>query len=181
MGGAEKERGEVIARLSEAASNLEQAMAVSLLPAGGGYIMYALHGARSPNDVAAVTGGLQADHGSVRCSGRIGFGVENRISRTILTAIKFDPAIRSAASIRFSDDSFQILSGMFLECAETRDVNHHGNNSLLDWAISSCCSNGVPDVVAVRGSSPESSVIWIFDEEPVRIASNIIILSNRIQ
>jgi predicted fused transcriptional regulator/phosphomethylpyrimidine kinase len=181
MTGAEQERSEVIARLSEAAGQLEQSMPGQLLPAAGGNIAYAIRGARSLYDIAAVTKGFQADHGSVRCSGQVAFGVDERLARTILTVIKFDPAVRSAASIRFSDDSLQILSDMFLECAETRDVNPPGSSSQVDFAISSCCSKGVPDVVAVHGSSPETSVIWLFDEGPVRLASNIIILSNRIR
>jgi predicted fused transcriptional regulator/phosphomethylpyrimidine kinase len=180
MEGVEQERNEVIARLREAAGNLEQAMGVSLLPAGGCSFAYALRGARSPSDIASVTGGLRADQGTVRCFGQVGFGADERISRTILTALKFDPAVRSAASIRFSDEIFAVLCDLFIETAKTRVLNPHGTNSLVDFALSSCCSKGVPDVVAMHGSSPDASVIWIFDEGPARLASNIIILSNRI-
>lgn len=180
MTGQNQERTEVISRLGDAALQLEQSMDVCLVPKTGSNIAYAIRGARTPGDIAAVAGGLRQERGSVRCSGPVAFGAEEEIARPLLTVLKFDPAVRSAARIRYSDEAFGILSGMFIECAKVPLECRPKDAGLVDWAIASRCSGGVPDAIAVMGETTETSLILLFGEDPARLASNIIILSNRI-
>jgi hydroxymethylpyrimidine/phosphomethylpyrimidine kinase len=181
MAGPVHERSEVLARLTGAAELLAGRIDQSLIPVSGGNIGFAIRGAREGHDVAAITGGFLAKEGSVRCAGPVAFGADDRISRIILTVMKFDPDIRSAAIIRYSDKAFSALSSIFIECAETDPLKHKGNISTMDWAVAACCSGGVPEVIALHGPDSENPVICIFSEEPGILASNIIILSNRIQ
>ena len=52
--------------------------------------------------------------------------------------------------------------------------------STMDWAIASCCREGVPDVIFRQGSSAAESRIVLLGERPADVANNIIICSNRI-
>jgi predicted fused transcriptional regulator/phosphomethylpyrimidine kinase len=176
-----EERRVVLARIDEAAKLLDGSIDICLIPPDGGNIGYAITGARTGRDVAAITGGFQAGRGSVNCAGPVAFGAEERISRIILTAMKFDPEIRSAAVIRFSDDAFGILSAMFIDCAEVYPAKFPRGISTIDWAVASCCSGGVPDVIALHRATAAESLLCISGEDPVSIARNIIIVSNRIQ
>lgn len=183
MARPEQERNDVIARLADAVARLGQSMNPILLPEGGGNIAFALSGARSVQDIASVTGGLCQEGTSVLPSGSIAFGAGGRIARALLTARKFDPAVRSAACIRYSDAIYAILSSMFIECvvADPQKKCPDNDAGLLDWTIAACCSDGVPDVVGIHGPAPSEQIIWLFGEDPALLASNIIILSNRIQ
>ncbi len=180
MTGPAQERSEVLVKLTEAAALLAGGIDMRLVPPSGGNIGCAIRGARDGRDVAAVTGGFLVEGRSVRCAGPVAFGADDGISRIILTAMKFDPDVRGAAMIRYSDDAFSILSDMFFECAETDPAKHTGNISSMDWAVASCCSESVPEVIAIHGPDTKNPLIGIFSEEPAVIASNIIILSNRI-
>jgi hydroxymethylpyrimidine/phosphomethylpyrimidine kinase len=176
-----QERKDLLVELSDSADQLASSMDVRLVPARGGNIGYALRGARDKSSVAAITGGLLVEGTSVRCAGPVAFGADEEISRIILTAMKFDPSVRSAAVIRYTDPAFLILSEMVIDSAETDPVKYPGGISTMDWAVAACCSEGVPGVIAIRGIDPEKHVICIFGEDPAEITSNIIILSNRIQ
>ena len=175
-----QERDDILKKLREAATLLAGSMDPRLIPDNGAGIGYAIRRARESRDVAVIPGGLLADGGKVRCPSKAAFGADDRISRIILTAIKFDPQVRSAALIRYSEESFRILSGMYVESKETDPARHPPGIATMDWAVASCCSEGVPGVIALRGGDPKRQAICIFGEEPSGIASNIIILSNRI-
>ena len=181
MSGPGEERQEVVAALGQAVLRLEEAMAGTLVAPGGSNIAYAIRGARTSGDVAAVAGGLHEEGGRVRPAGAVGFGADDAIAATLLTAMKFDPGVRCAARIRFSDEILGILRDMFIECATAGPAGRRENDRLFDFSVASCCTDGVPDVV-VSGRDPRAPpVVWLFCEEPARCASNIIILSNRIQ
>lgn len=183
MASPEQERNDVITRLTDAVARLGQSMHPALIPDEGGNVAFALSGARSVQDIASVTGGFRRDGTSVLPSGSIAFGDGGRIARALLTARKFDTAVRSAACIRYSDAIYAILSSMFIECviADPQKKIPDNDTGLMDWTIAACCQDGVPDVVGIHGQAPSEQIIWLFGEDPALLASNIIILSNRIQ
>jgi predicted fused transcriptional regulator/phosphomethylpyrimidine kinase len=47
----------------------------------------------------------------------------------------------------------------------------------MDWGVAAACKNGVPDVIYPRGGR---GAFIILGEDPVDVANNIIICSNRI-
>jgi predicted fused transcriptional regulator/phosphomethylpyrimidine kinase len=151
------------------------------VPEKGGNIAFAIRGARSTDDVAAIEGGFRIDHGRIRCSGPVSFGAGGQLSRSLLTAMKFDPMIRSVAWIRYSDEIFTILSDMFMEVVKQHPSGVSNDNGLVDWDVASCSTDGVPDVIAVIKTGSNPGGVLLFDEEPAGLASNIIILSNRIK
>ncbi len=181
MKGPAEERSDALALLSASVCQLEASMKGCLVLPGVSNIAFAIANARTAQDVAAVTGGLVAEGAGVRPAGPAAFGCGGKVALSLLTAMKFEPAVRSAIAIRFSRTSYRILSEMVIESAEVSASGRPAGNGLMDWDIASCCSDGVPDVVAVTGPVPGDGALWLFGEEPARLASNIIILSNRIQ
>jgi thiamine-phosphate diphosphorylase len=176
----EQQRNDALTRLSRAVVLLEESMDSRLVAGAGSNIGYAITGARDSTGVAAVAGGLVVQKNAVRATGACGFGTDAEIARIVLTATKFDPEMRCAATIRHSDAVRHMLNEMFLECATIdRRVQAPGVNT-MDWGVASCCREGVPEVIVDPGPRKESAVIHLFGENPAVVAGNIIMLSNRI-
>jgi predicted fused transcriptional regulator/phosphomethylpyrimidine kinase len=176
-----RERNNLLSTLQAAVAQLEPSMNIRLIPPEGISFGYALHGARERNGVAAVKGGIKSDEGGQLITGPCVFGADEPVVRIILTAIKFDPEIRSAAVLQFSDRALGVFENdLFLERA-TLDVSS-GNPgiSTMDWGIASCCKKGIPDIIIRKCTGAAASYIILFGEGPADVANNIIICSNRI-
>ena len=126
-------------------------------------------------------GGLQVDGGRIHWSGTCAFDTGEEIVRTVLTVMKFDPAMRSVAEIAYSKKFLDILADMFIECCEVDRLRSAPGTSTMDWGIASCCSDGVPEVIYDKGTKEEHGRIYWIGEDAVKVANNIIILSHRIQ
>jgi predicted fused transcriptional regulator/phosphomethylpyrimidine kinase len=175
-----RERSDALETLREAAGLLIRSLDIRLIPLHGTLLGYAIHGARDKNGVAAVTGGIVAGHEKPQAAGPCDFGVDEDIARIILTAMRFDPTIRSAATLRCSRNIQQVIESLLLECSSFEPAQKPPGISTMDWGVASCCKEGVPDVCYLRGGQGIESGIILFGEDPVDVANNIIMISNRI-
>ncbi|MDD1646260.1 MAG: phosphomethylpyrimidine kinase, partial [Methanomicrobiales archaeon] len=101
---SEEERNEVLNRLRDAVSRLEGGMDPALVPEVGTNLAYAVPGARSPSEVAAVEGRIVRLKGKVHPVGDVAFGASDHMARVVLTTLKFDPRVRAAGNVRFSEE-----------------------------------------------------------------------------
>lgn len=180
MIGPEQQRTGVLSRLSQAVSLLEESMDFRLALGTPANIGYAISGARDNTGVAAIPGGFVVQDKKVRAAGSCGFGADERMARVVLSAVKFDPEIRCAAAIRYAAPIRDVLDDMFLECCTVDRKQQAPAISTMDWGVTSCCKEGVPEVIVDPGSPPEPASIYLFGEGPGDVAGNIIMLSNRI-
>jgi thiamine-phosphate diphosphorylase len=176
-----QERNNTVSILQAAAIQLEHSLSTQLIPSEGVSFGFALRGARDTGGIAAVNGGITPGAEGRATAGPCTFGTGEPVVRIILTAMKFDPAMRSAAILQFSDRALAVLeNNLFLECACTDTASEKNGIDTMDWAIASCCRDGVPDVIIRKGTSAGASRIILFGEEPADVANNIIICSNRV-
>ncbi len=175
-----QERNEVLYRLDLAVSHLEASMSPLLIPDSGASIVYAINGARDRNGVAAVPGGIMLFDGEVTAGRPCAFGADENSARVVLTVMKFDPHIRSAATINFSEKILSVFQTMHLECTPIDYTKKAPAISTMDWGVASCCTDEVPDVIYEHGENKKSGIMHIFGEDPVVVTNNIIICSNRI-
>jgi hydroxymethylpyrimidine/phosphomethylpyrimidine kinase len=176
------ERNSTLSSLQAATTQLEQSLNYQLIPPEGISFGYALRGAREVSGIAAVTGGIRIDaDGGRATAGPCSFGTDEPVVRVILTTIKFDPVMRSAAILQFSDRAIRFFENdRFLECAHLDATTKNKGLSTMDWGIASCCEDGVPDVISRKSASTKESHIILIGEKPADVANNIIICSNRI-
>ncbi|MFA5267529.1 MAG: thiamine-phosphate synthase family protein [Methanoregula sp.] len=175
------ERNNTLSTLQAATSQLEQSLNVRLIPPEGISFGYALRGARDAGGIAAVNGGIKSNSEVPATTGPCAFGTDEPVVRVILTTIKFDPVMRSAAILQFSDRALRFFENdRFLECAPLDTTTKNQGLSTMDWGIASCCEDGVPDVIYRKGPSIKESRIILTGEKPADVANNIIICSNRI-
>jgi len=177
---ASEEREEVLFSLEGAVELLEERMAPALIPEVGSNIVYAVKGAKEPWDVAAVEGRIVRRHGEVHAVGPVAFGASDHVARIVLTAMKFDPAIRSAANIRYSPENIALLEELFFEICSFDRAHEPPGIRTMDWGVASCCKNGVPDVIFDGGAVGKEPMIRVLGERPLEVANNIIKLSGRI-
>lgn len=175
-----EERARVVDRLGEAVTLLAERMDARLIPEAGMQIVYALPDARSGDDVAGVAGRIVRLGDKVHPVGQIVFGAGEDVARFVLTAMRFDPEIRSAATIRFSEAVLMEMENLLFEVCSFDRAKEPPGVQTMDWGVASCCREGVPDVVYDRGAVGVEPMIRVFGEDPVRVAQNILKLSNRI-
>jgi hydroxymethylpyrimidine/phosphomethylpyrimidine kinase len=176
-----RERNNSLSTLQAAVAQLEPAMNLRLIPPEGISFGFALRGARDRNGVAAVNGGIKSGEGGRAEAGPCAFGSDEPVVRIILTAMKFDPVMRSAAVLQFSDRALKVFENdLFLERATLDASSVNPGISTMDWGIASCCKKGIPDVIIRKGAGTSDSRIILFGEGPADVANNIIICSNRI-
>lgn len=174
-------KDDLLRRLRSAVEALSERMDVRLIPEVGSNIVYALPGAKDIDEVAGVQGRIVRMAGKVHPVGDVAFGASDHMARAVITAMRFDPAMRSAANIRFSDGILSIAEGLMLEiCSFDRSKEPPGIRT-MDWGVATCCRNGVPDVIYDRGAVGREAMIRLFGEDPVQVAENIIKISTRIK
>jgi predicted fused transcriptional regulator/phosphomethylpyrimidine kinase len=161
---------------------LEEQMDPVLIPEVGSNIVYALPDARDPSAVAGVEGRIVRLGGRVHPVGKVAFGASDHVARIVLTAMRFDPAVRSAANIRFSEEIVAVLEEMLLEVRSFDRTREPAGVRTMDWGVAFCCEEGsVPDVIYDRGAMGKEPMIRLLGEDPVSIVHNIIKLSGRIK
>jgi hydroxymethylpyrimidine/phosphomethylpyrimidine kinase len=173
------QRKNVLETLERAVQQLVGNLHADLVPPEGVAFGYAIAGARDSGGVAAVRGGIRPAGDGTFARDPCSFGSDDGISRVILTAMKFDPRIRSAAVIAYSSRAKAVLcNDLFLETASSSPGP--AGISTLDWGIASCCRDGVPDAIFCNERDGARARVLIFCEEPAGVLNNIIMCSNRI-
>ncbi len=175
-----EERDDVVQVLRSAVDQLTRTMHPSLIPEVGTNIAYAIRDARSPGDVAAVEGRIVRAGGRVTPVGPVTFGASDHVARIVLTVMKFDPGIRSAANIRYSPGIMTLIEDLFLEtCSFDRGQEPPGTKT-MDWGVAFCCKHGVPDIIFDTGAVGKEAMVRILGEDPQQVASTIGTISSRI-
>jgi predicted fused transcriptional regulator/phosphomethylpyrimidine kinase len=175
----EAEKREVLRELGDAIGLFVSQMYPSLIPEAGMNIAFALPGARDSGDVAAVPGGITRVRGWIVPAGSAAFGAGYYITRVVLTAMRFDPSVRSAAVIRFTPVILAHLEEMFLECCSFDRASEPPGIRTMEWGVASCCRDGVPDVIYDRGASGREPMVRLLDQRPDAVAKKILMLSAR--
>ena len=152
--------------LLEAADRISREVAPELMPEDGMELVYALPGARTPDDAGSS---IKFEHPSVMVSG-------------ILTAIRFSPESRSACSIRYSEKLKRITEDMLLETCTCTAGKIPPGVSTMDWAVAFCSEqdSGVPDVLFIETDKRTPAQARLFGEKPGSVATNLIKISQRI-
>lgn len=177
----DNERADMLQELDNAVSLLIGAMSPDMIPEAGSNIGYGRRGARDSMDVAAVGKGIRRHGHRIQPYLPVAFGADEAMARIILTAMKFDPMIRSAAVIRYDPGTVRICEDLFFEiCPFDRGQEPPGIRT-MEWGVASCCRDDIPDVIYDRGAVGKEALIRFLGESPLVVANTIIKVSNRLK
>lgn len=171
----------VLSVLEEAVKELSRTMDAALIPEVGSNIAFALPGARDKDEVAAVQGRIVRLSGQPHPVGPVDFGASDHVARIVLTAMKFDPDIRSAANIRYTPEIIEIIEDLLLETCSFDRGNEPPGTRTMDWGVAFCCRSGVPDVIFDRGAIGKEPMVRILGRDPAEVAAIIGRISNRLR
>jgi hydroxymethylpyrimidine/phosphomethylpyrimidine kinase len=174
-----EEKKVILERLSFAISTLTRSLHPDFIPEKGADIAFAKSGARDIGDIASVRGGITVSEGRVTASEAV-FGAGGLPAKVLLTAMKFDPVIRSVGIIRCTPFVVRMLDEMFFETCTFDPLAGPEGISTMDWGVAGCCRNGVPDAIYSSGTRGREPLVRFFGEEPGEVANNIIMVSARI-
>jgi hydroxymethylpyrimidine/phosphomethylpyrimidine kinase len=176
-----QERCNTLALLQAAVKTTEESVSPRLIPPEGIAFGYALRGARDAGAVAATDGGIRIGTNGRAIAGPCSFGTGESVVTVILTLMKFEPAVRSAAVVQYSDRALRVFENdLFLESALVNAASSQKGISTMDWGIASCCREEIPGVIYRKGATAADSRIILPGEAPADVLNNIIICSNRI-
>lgn len=173
------EKPEILSKLSSALFCLSRSMSPEFIPGCGADIAFAKSVARDRNDIASVRGRITAPEGSL-IAGEPAFGEGGYAAKVLLTALKFDPLMRSTGIIRCTPGMVRKFDELFFETCCFNPAKEPVGISTMDWGVASCCRHGVPDVIYSPGSGGHEPIARFFGEDPGQVVNNIIMVTGRI-
>lgn len=166
-------RYHAIADVSAAVKTIEGSESFgSLIPEVGCNIGSAIPMAQSVGDVAAVRGRIaKIGGGRARAVGCAEFGASSHIARLILAVMQFDPMIRSAMNIRYSDAVISACKecGYTVASFDRKDEPPH--HKTMDWGAEYAIKRAghVPQVIWDAGGVGKEAMVRILGESAVEV------------
>jgi hydroxymethylpyrimidine/phosphomethylpyrimidine kinase len=128
----------------------------------------ALPTAKSEEDIAAVEGRIVNYHGQAKPLGNIRFGASSHIARTILATMGYDPSMRAAINIKYSEEiikactELDLIVSTFDRSEEPEEIKKQ-EDQCLPWGIEKAITSigKVPDVIYDQGGIGREAMVRI--------------------
>ena len=178
------ERYAVIQGLKRAFRILQERKTGGLFPEVQSNLGYALSAAQGPEEVAAFPGRFVRLGREVFKVSDPEFGASQHIAKVILTAMRFDPEMRSAMNIRFAEDLLArarkagLSIGHFRRSDEPAGVKRREGSS-LSWGVEQVLRRGkkIPDLIYDRGDVGKEPMIRVLGRDPEEVVKKVLQLS----
>jgi len=165
----EAERYKVLEDVRRAAKLFERSKELhSLVPEVGSQIAMALPHPLGPEDVAALDGRIVKTMEGVR-AGEPRFGASSHVARIVLTAMRFDPAMRAALNLRYDEELLEALKraglriSSFDRAVEPEEIRAV-EGATLPWGVEEAIKSAggtVPDVIYDRGGLGKEAMVRV--------------------
>jgi hydroxymethylpyrimidine/phosphomethylpyrimidine kinase len=181
-----KEREAVLEALSRALERILAEPVGPLVPEVRANLGYALPGARTHEEVAAVPGRITQVGERLAVCRQPAFGASRHIARVILAAMRHTPSLRSAMNIRCEPSILEACARAGLRMAsfdrreEPASVKEREGSS-LEWGTSAAlkASELAPDLVWDAGDMGKEPMIRILGEDPMTVADKVLAIAGR--
>jgi len=162
------ERYRILKELKKAAEWIEKNLKPCFVPEVGINIAYALPGAKSFDDVCGVDGRIIMVGGKVKRLGDVDFGKSKHVARIVLTAMSFDPGVRCAMNIRYSENTVKKAKRKKLSIGFFDRKHEPKNVSTMEWGSKSVIEKlgCVPDIIYDKGGFGKEAMIRITGKSP---------------
>ncbi|MFQ5888364.1 MAG: thiamine-phosphate synthase family protein, partial [Candidatus Hydrothermarchaeales archaeon] len=140
---------------------------IELIPEVGINIVYALHGAKTIEDVAGVSGRIVRVKNKVEIAGDVEFGGSKHVAGVVLTVMEFDPKIKAAINIRHSKEILEACESQFKVSTFSRDKEPERVET-MEWGTQEAIkkSGMVPDAIYDLGAVGKEPMIRILGKDP---------------
>ncbi len=170
---ADAARYRAIADVSDAVKNIEACESfTSLIPEVGCNIGTAIPHAQSVEGIAAVRSRIVRFRGAARAIGPVEFGASSHVARLILAAMRFDPEVRSALNIRYSEEIISTCDALGYTIASFDREDEPPQHQTMDWGTAHAIKEAgyVPQVIYDRGGTGKEAMVRILGRSAVEVA-----------
>lgn len=183
-----KEREAVRSQLKEAVETIVHKPVGALIPEIRSNLGFALPGALGPDEIAAIPGRIsQVGQWPVICRDPA-FGASRHMAKVILAAMKYDPAIRSAMDIRYTEELVKLCRDLGFQVAsfdrsdEPQEVKER-EGSTLEWGTQRAIGDfgRVPDMIYDRGEVGKEPVIRVLGKTPAEVVEKVLLIAKRVE
>ncbi len=187
------ERWKVIEDLTKALEILEEhgELINPLIPEVQMNVVMALprHYARSIEDVAGVLGRVVRYGKKVKAVGPPTFGASSHLARAVLKAMEFDPSVRAALNIKYSEMALRAAERLGLKVSsydrkeEPPEVKAR-EGATIPWGVEIAIKKTggiVPDIIYHRGDVGKEPMINIFGKSAVDVVTKLIKLASELR
>jgi hydroxymethylpyrimidine kinase/phosphomethylpyrimidine kinase len=164
------DRYEVLKELENGVDRLKEIIKQPMIPEVGLNFGYALPFASSYEDVCAMKGRLRIEGKAFR-SGAIEFGASKHIATIILTAMRFDPEMRSSVNLKYNEKSVVQARKAGLKVETFNRKDEPPGRSSMEWGVESILekTEKVPDVIFDLGSVGKEPMIRVLGRNPLDV------------
>jgi hydroxymethylpyrimidine/phosphomethylpyrimidine kinase len=155
-----------------------------LVPEVGCNIVMAIPEASVVTDVAGVSGRIVRVRGRPYIAGNVEFGGSDHVARMILAAMRFDPSIRAAVNLRYSEKILHICKELEHSIASFDRADEPSHVSTMDWGVtsaimgfSSTALKKVPDIIYDKGSVGKEPMIRLFGKNAEEVANKAVMIA----
>ncbi len=162
------DRFAIVEAVEAGAREAARVIPLDWVPEVGMNLGYAVPGATSREDVCALEGRIIRVGDRLEPIGPAVFGASRHIARIILTAMRFDPRVRSAINLKYKEKNLSRPKKMgFLVGTFEREMQPEGT-STMEWGIEHAIRRlgRVPDVIADRGDVGKEAMVRVLGTEP---------------
>ncbi|MEA1907000.1 MAG: bifunctional hydroxymethylpyrimidine kinase/phosphomethylpyrimidine kinase [Euryarchaeota archaeon] len=173
-------RYRAIADVSDAVNCTEACKTfTSLIPEVGCNIGTAIPQAQSVKDIAAVRSRIVRFRGAARAIGRIEFGASSHVARLILAAMRFNPEVRSAINIRYSEEIISTCEALGYTIASFDREDEPPQHQTMDWGTAHAIKEAgyVPQIIYDRGGTGKEAMVRILGSSAMEVAGIAIRIS----
>ena len=163
---------QAVERGAEAAARL---VPVEWTPEVGINLGFAAPGATTSDDVCALTGRIVRVRDRLQAAGPPAFGASRHIAWVILTAMRFDPRVRSAINLKYREKSEGRLKSVgFVVGTFARGMQPEGT-STMEWGTEHAIRQlrRVPDVIADRGDVGKEAMMRVLGTDPADVLKKV--------
>jgi hydroxymethylpyrimidine/phosphomethylpyrimidine kinase len=177
MGSIEREsmRYVVMTRLREAIREIESLLSPRWVPEVGINFAYALPMATGMEHVCGLEGRITSIGGSISHCGGVDFGASKHVARVVLTAMQFDPEMRSAINLRFSEENLTSLKSADMSLGSFGREKEPKNKMTMEWGTRKAIETlgFVPDAIFDGGSVGKEPMIRLLGRNPNEILTKL--------
>jgi hydroxymethylpyrimidine/phosphomethylpyrimidine kinase len=165
----------VLVALDEAVAMLEGMLRREWVPEVGINFAYALPRARYHEDVCAIKGRIIGFGNEARHVGCLGFGASRHVARVVLAAMHFDPSMRSALNLRYSEENLSKLKASGLDVASFERRKEPKGVSTMEWGTAMAIKKAgkMPDAIFDRGGIGKEPMVRVLGHDPFDVIEKI--------
>jgi hydroxymethylpyrimidine/phosphomethylpyrimidine kinase len=180
----EKERYLVLRNLKEAVLILEKSPDFQkYIPEDGCNIGMAIPGAHNLEEVAAVEGRIVRYRERAVHVGCVEFGASRHIARIILSALRYNPKIRAAINVRYSESNISLCRKAGLSLYSFNRAEEQENCTNMSWGTPKAvkAQRSIQKVVYDTGDLGKEPMIHLLGTNAVEIAKLVVELAEKSQ